>query len=54
MPSNVTFQISNLKQHLEVQHEKIGEAEGRMASLEAEVAGLAGDKLELEVGVCSP
>lgn len=34
------------------QQEKAVEAEGRVATLEAEVTGLAGDKLELQVCVC--
>ncbi|KAG0717391.1 Early endosome antigen 1 [Chionoecetes opilio] len=44
-------EVSTLSRQLADQNEKVDEAEGRMAGLEAEVAGLAGDKLELEVRV---
>lgn len=45
----LVFQITRLTKQLETQREKVVEMEGRMATLEAETAGLAGDKLELEV-----
>lgn len=44
-----TIQVRRLTQQMEEHSSNASELDGRVATLQAEVAGLAGDKLELEV-----
>lgn len=43
------IQVRRLTQQVEEHSSNASELDGRVATLQAEVAGLAGDKLELEV-----